>query len=430
MKRTTCYLIGLIVLLGSPVFLLSQEANPFGNSGSFYGGIGLTTIDEQTFYTINLRPDISIGKFGVGLNVNLLYNTTTGSFRTEEYKGPAGWFKIIDYIRYGHKRDKFYTQVGAFHTARIGHGFIMNHYTNVASYDNRKIGLALDIDFGLAGFETITNNLGRMEIIGGRGYVRPLRPYLDIPIIKNLTFGASYITDVDPDGSGNTDDGFYAYGVDVELPLIKAEGFDTYTYFDWAQLDKHGSGVGFGIEASFRMFAGLAGLSAKLERRLLGKEFLPAYFDAFYEVQRYNPQEDGSVDRKDQLLPLIQEETKGIFGELVGHVFQTIRLVGNYQKLDQKPKTGILHFSAETMEKIPLLALQATYDKQGVETFNDIFTLDDRSIAKLGVGYKIKPYLVLFVDYIYTFQFDAEKNYYKPQKRYSARIAFVQSFSF
>jgi len=360
----------------------------------------------------------------------LLYNTDNGAIRSQDWDEDYDWARLIRYIRYGHKRDKLYARVGTLDAARLGHGFIMNYYTNEASYDKRKIGLAFDADFGTAGFETVTNNLGRFEVFGARAYARPLRPYIDIPLIKDLTFGATYVTDVDPDSRRGTEDGIYAIGFDIELPLIRIPMLNTFTYFDWAKIDSFGSGVAVGIEANLRVIAGVAEVSAKLERRILGKEFIPAYFDAFYEIQRFQPLESGSVARKDQSLALIQDETKGVFGELAGHILNTIRLVGNYQYLDQTANSGILHLAADSGDKIPVLALQATYDKMGIETLNDAFTLDDHSIARIGVGYKVKPYLMLFMDYIHTFQFDEAKNKYKAQKRISPRVAFVYNFDF
>ncbi len=440
MKRIVKFILSLnlVFLVLSPAF--SQQATPFGNSGSFTGALGMTVIDDETYFTINLRPDISIGKFGVGLNVNLLYNTQNGAIRHEDWNEDYDWARLIRYIRYGYKRDKVYARVGTLDAARLGHGFIMNYYTNEASFDRRKIGLEFDVDFGTAGFETVTNNLGRFEVFGARAYTRPLRPYIDIPLVKDLTFGATYVTDVDPDSRRGTDDGIYALGFDIELPLIKIPMFNTFTYFDWAKIDSFGSGIAIGIEANLRLIAGVAEVSAKLERRILGTEFIPAYFDAFYEIQRYQPLRDGTIFRKDtsrvnipvgvRSLVGIQEETKGVFGELAGHILNTIRLVGNYQYLDQTPKSGILHLAANSGDKIPVLAFQANYDKMGIETLNDAFTLDDRSIARIGVGYKVKPYLMLFMDYIHTFQFDEAKNKYKVQKRISPRIAFVYNFGF
>jgi len=429
MKRLAIIIsLSLIAILALWCESMAQQTNPFGNSGSFTGAIGMTVIDDQTYFTINLRPDISLGKFGIGLNVNLLYNTKNGAIRSVDWDESYDWARLIRYLRYGHKRDQFYARIGTLDAARIGHGFLMNYYTNEASFDRRKIGLAFDMDFGTAGFETVTNNLGRFEVFGARAYVRPLRPYIDIPLVKDLTFGASYVTDVDPDSRRGTTDGIYSYGFDVELPLIKIPMLNTYTYFDWAKIDSFGSGIAFGIEANLRLIAGVAEVSAKLERRILGKEFIPSYFDAFYEIQRFEPIEGGGVLRKDQRLALVQEETKGVFGELTGHILNTIRLVGNFQRLDQTKNSGILHLAADSGDRIPVIALQATYDKMGIETLNDAFTLDDRSIARIGIGYKVKPYLMLFMDYIHTFQFDEAKNKYKAQKRFSPRIAFVYNF--
>jgi len=440
MKKTINLFLSLILLFTISNTSFAQQASPFGNRGSFTGALGMTVIDDETYFTINLTPDVSIGKFGLGLNVNLLYNTENGAIRSVDWDESYDWARLIRYIRYGHKRDKFYARVGTLDAARLGHGFIMNYYTNEANYDQRKIGMALDMDFGTAGFETVTNNLGRFEVFGARGYARPLRPYIDIPIVKNLTIGATYVTDVDPDSRRGTDDGIYALGFDIELPLIKMPMFNTFTYFDWAKIDSFGSGIAIGIEANLRLIAGVAEVSAKLERRILGKEFIPAYFDAFYEIQRYQPLSDGTIFRKDTSrvnIPVgarsligIQKETKGVFGELAGNILNTIRLVGNYQYLDQTPNSGILHLAADSGDKIPVLAFQATYDKMGIETINDAFTLDDRSIARIGVGYKVKPYLMLFMDYIHTFQFDEAKNKYKAQKRISPRVAFVYNFDF
>ena len=428
MKQMVRFMLSLMLVcaFSSPSF--TQQSSPFGNSGSFTGAFGMTVIDDQSYFTINLRPDISLGKFGMALNVNLLYNTNNGAIRSVDWDEDYDWARLIRYLRYGHKRDNFYARVGTLDAARLGHGFIMNYYTNEASFDNRKIGLALDMDFGTGGFESVSSNMGRFEIFGARGYIRPLRHAIDIPIVKDLTFGATFVTDVDPDSRRSSSDGMYELGFDIELPLIKNKMFNTITYFDWAKIDSFGSGIGFGIEANWRIVAGIAEVSAKLERRILGKEFVPAYFDAFYEIERYKPVAGGVVYRKDESLALIQENTKGVFGELAGHILNTITLVGNFQRLDQTPNSGVLHLAADTGDKIPVLALQANYDKMGIETANDAFTLDDRSIARIGIGYKVKPYLMLFMDYIHTFRFDEEQHRYKAQKRISPRVAFVYNF--
>ena len=305
----------------------------------------------------------------------------------------------------------------------------MNYYTNEANYDKRKIGIELDIDFGNWGIETMTNNTGRLEIIGGRGYIRPLRPHTNLPIIKNIVVGFSYVTDVDPDGNKNSDDGIYSFGYDIEVPLLNFLMFNSYAYFDWAKIDTFGSGKAIGAVANLTLIAGIAEVSAKLERRWLGEKFIASYFDAFYEIYRYMPQENGAIVRKDRdYLANINKETKGVFGELVGHILNTFKIIGNFQRLDDEKNSGILHLAAEVPDAVPKIAAYAFYDRFGIETGSDLFKLDEQSIARVGLGYKIRPYLLFNMDYLYTFHLNEEKNEYEMQKRFSPRISFIWQF--
>ena len=398
--------------------------------GLFNAGIGLTNIDGENYFTITMHPELAVGKFGIGLNVYLLFNTETGKIRSKDWNEGYDYFRMIRYIRYGWKGDKFYTRVGTLDAARLGHGFIMNYYTNEANWDERKIGLELDADFGTFGFESMTSNLGRLEIIGGRFYWRPFRMAMNVPILKNFAVGATYVSDTDPDKNRNTKgDAVTAYGADMELPLISTRIFWTGIYGDYAKIKNYGSGSAVGIGLQFKNLMGILQLEARLERRWLGKEFLPGLFNALYEIDRYVPAGNGTgVYKTDQLLG-IQEDTRGIFGELYGKVLGIVQLLGSFQRLDDHPKSGVLHLMASATQGLPGIAFQATYDKAEIETFKDIRTLDNRSVARVSVGYKIKPYLILYMDYIWNFVLDEETGRYKPQERYSPRLAFNYNFS-
>jgi len=390
--------------------------------GVFNGGVGITTIENETYLTITLHPEIALGKFGIGLNINLLYNTKDGSIRSKDWDESYDYFRMIRYIRYGWKGDKFYTRLGTLDGSRLGHGFIMNYYTNEAEYDERKVGLVLDADFGQFGFESITSNLGRLEIIGGRCYVRPLYA-TNYPVIKNLGFGATYVTDVDPDKNRNSKDGISEWGLDVELPLISTKALWLGIYGDYAKIVDYGSGQAFGGALHLKRLLGLLTLEARLERRILGEKFLASYFDAFYEIDRYVP-----PSHKEDVLDTTKS-CKGIFGQLRGKIINQIELIGNFQRLDDQPKSGILHLGADATKLIPGLALTAAYDKKNIETFKDVRTLDNRSVARVSVGYKIKPYLILYMDYIWSFVFDKDQNRYVSQERYAPRLAFNYNFS-
>ncbi len=405
--------------------------------GLIMGGMGVSVIDNQTYFTINFRPELAFGKFGLGLNVNLLYNSQTGALRSKDWNSSYDYFRLIRYLRYGHKWDPFYARVGTLDAAFLGHGFIMNYYTNEANYDERKIGLAFDLDFGKFGFESVASNLGRAEIVGGRVYYRPLHT-LTIPIIRNFALGATYVHDFDPDAWLGTDDGVSDYGWDVELPIIKTSVLNTTIYYDWAQIAGYsstegksqtfGSGHAVGIMTSLGNLFGVIDLSAKLERRWLGKEFMPSFFDPFYEIYRYQIKDGIKLHKTDMLLGL--SETKGIFGGLYGGLLgNKVRLLGMFSRLDEQKKSGALHLAADAPDAVPTIAAHATYDKMGIETIDDVLTLDYRSVARVGLGYKIKPYLILYMDYIWTFvETEPGSHVYQPQERIEPKLVFAYHF--
>lgn len=406
----------------------------YTREGLFNGGIGVTSINDETFLTLSLHPEISLDKFGVGLNIDFLFNTKTNKLRSKDWNKSYDYFRLIRYIRYGWKGDKFYTRLGTLYAARLGHGFIMNYYTNESEWDERKNGLELDIDWGKLGFESMTSNLGRMEIVGGRAYARPFQDNLSMPpILKNITFGATIVIDVDPDRDKDPDDNVSVYGGDIELPLVNNDILETIVYADYAKINTrtydYGSGKAVGMGFKFKNLLGLAYVETRLERRWLGKEFLPSYFNAFYEIERYSPILSIPGIRKSDLLLLKTENTKGFFGELYGRILGAVHIIGNFQRLDNHPKSGILHLGVSATKGLHGIAFQAAYDKQNIETFRDTRTLDNRSVVRVSLGYKIKPYLIFFMDYIWSYELNEQTNRYVPQERYHPRITFNYHFS-
>ncbi|MDZ7725491.1 MAG: hypothetical protein U5R06_22370 [candidate division KSB1 bacterium] len=406
----------------------------------FFGGIGLTSIEtdgeSNLYYNFMMRPELSFGKFGVGLNINFNINTKTGELRKEDWDENYDYLRLIRYLRYGHKNDPFYTRLGALDAARLGHGTIVNYYTNEAVYDERKLGLAFDMDMGTFGFETLTNTFSRAELIAGRGYLRPLRNAIPIPVIKNLAFGATFARDFDPDERTSTDDGVSVYGLDTELPIFQNRFLKTALYYDWSQIhgystieDKSrsfGNGQAAGVQFDFPALSSIFDLTFKFERRWMSDEYIPSFFDAFYELQRYN----NGLRKTDQLLSITEDRT-GWFGELYTSMLgNTIRGIGTFSRLDDTPESGIMHLALNAPDAIPSIAAHATYDKIGIEQLNDVFTLDNRSVARVGVGYKLNAFMIMYVDYIWTYEKVNENGnvYYKPQERFEPRLVFSYQF--
>ena len=181
-----CYRLGFWSILAASLFSFSRlGAQPYyssyggwlNNQGMVTGGLGLSSIDGRSYFTLNIRPELAFGKFGMGLDHMLRFDSETGDLRAQDWDNSYHWFRVLRYVRYGYKQnpDPVYTRLGALDNARLGHGFIMNYYNNQMIYDERKLGLEFDYDFGIGGFELMTSNLGRGEIFGGRLYYRRSR---------------------------------------------------------------------------------------------------------------------------------------------------------------------------------------------------------------------------------------------------------------
>ncbi|MFQ5629803.1 MAG: hypothetical protein ACE5I1_13645 [bacterium] len=406
MQKTDLIFVFIVFLCPLTVFGQSSYIMPGQtNQGVFMGGLGVSVIDDETFVTFNFYPEFAIGKVGFGLNIPLRFNTETGDLREEDWDEGYDYFRILRFIRYGYKRDPFYARLGELDATRIGHGFIMNFYNNnIINYDKRKIGLVLDIDAGVAGFESMTSNLGRAEIFGSRVYYRPLFES-STPILRYFAIGASYVTDIDPDQNRNSNDDITEIGLDIELPLLKTPVFQTLLYADYAKISRHGSGKAIGVELTLQGIGGTFSFIAQLERRFLNADFLPAYFNAFYEIDRFRPMPgDTAVFRKEDLLAK-QPKTRGTFGLLRGTVLNTIDVLGTFERLDGISNSGVLHIQAIVPNTVPKMSLRAAYDRTGIDSFSDAFQLDNRSVARLGLGYKINPFIVVYMDYIWTNRF-------------------------
>ncbi len=399
--------------------------NTLQDRGVLMGGMGVGVIDGDPYFIMNLKPEVGIGKFGVGLDINLRYNTETGHIRNEDWDEGYDYLRAIRYVRYSYKRkpDPVYARLGALDAARLGHGFIVNYYNNSLLYEDRKVGLEFDYDYGIGGFESMTNNLGRSEIFGGRVYYRPLQLATDMPILKNFAVGATYVTDIDPDGYRGTDDKVSIFGFDAELPIIKTKLASLALYADLAKIVDHGKGQAAGVDFHLSGIAGLFEIGAQLERRFLDPEFTPAYFGPFYELERYDPKNNKATQ-----LDSLQKETRGTYGLLYGHVLNTIRLTGSYERLDGVPKSGRLHVEASIPDAVPKIAARGMYDDRAIDTFSDAFKMDANSAARVGLGYKIYPFMILYMDYLWTFRLDETTQTYKVQRRFEPQLALSYSF--
>ncbi len=406
------------------------------------GGLGMTWIDGQAYYLVNIAPELAFGKFGVGLDLNLYVSSKDQSIRWAELQRG----RFIRYLRWGQKGDDVYARVGVLDYAQLGHGSIMYLYKNSPSFDDRRLGAEFDLDFGKTGFETVYGDFTEPGVFGIRGYVRPLQytTLAPVPIIGGLEVGATWAGDYRKDSRDTNVTRALSFvgpepppqkenlgtmnilGADLGLPLLRVPMVSSTLYFDYAKIVHFGSGEALGLQTDFSGL-GIFNIFTKFERRWSGDHYIPDYFDVFYELERY--QLNGtSFSSKAQTLSQLVSPGPGYFGDLTIAILGRLQIRGTYSKLDNDPKSGVLHLGASTGNMLPVIVVDAGYDKKNIQNNKDVFTLDERSLLYASVGYKPYPFMIVSMLYTWTFApvTDSYGNTsYVTQKRVQPKVSIV-----
>ncbi|MHC1704519.1 MAG: hypothetical protein AB9846_11475 [Tenuifilaceae bacterium] len=139
MKSKLFFTLGFCLLFLIPPAIAQLDELPKSDSSKFSGGavVGAVTIDGKTFQQFALRADIPIGKFGFGVDIQLLFDEN-GQIRKEDWDQWQDYLDKIYYIRYGKKRDPFYIKLGGLDYSYIGYSNIVNGYSNMVQYPSRK----------------------------------------------------------------------------------------------------------------------------------------------------------------------------------------------------------------------------------------------------------------------------------------------------
>ncbi len=439
----------LIVVFSLPSFA-QWDKYPRPDEGNFNGGMGINWIDGKPHYRVSFRPEISFSQVGIGLDLNLDFDPE-GKLRTENFNEASDYLSIIRYIRYGLKNDPVFIKVGALDYYTLGHGSIMQHFNNSPTYDNRRIGLVVDMDLGKFGIESIMGSFSPAGVFGVRGYVRPLQlsSASDIPILGNLEVGASYVTDLNEDAgviAGNyihadeefkvtSDTGAISIvGFDIGLPLLNSSVADITLYADYSKIINFGSGVATGVMFDFNLST-LLNISAKLERRFNSGKYIPAYFNSLHEIERFKVDSSkGTFVSKALALNRITENMNGFYGDLLVRVLNLFDIYGSYQRLDKESKSGILNLRTAIEPESAPFVLRAGYDKINIQSEKDLFKLDDRSYLFTEVGYKPVEYILVSIVYSWTYTpvrgNDDRIIAFEPQKRIEPRVSFIYPFKF
>jgi hypothetical protein len=297
---------------------------------------GSVSINGTNYAKAVIQPEFDLGKVKFGLYLPIIY--TSDLFNPSDWYHPNGndewsfgtdkgwkdhplaaaWDATSDlvlkfkYFELGEQyKDNFFIKLGNLEDMTLGHGLIMRNYANDSEFPAiRRVGLNLGLGFGeksKLGLEAIANDLADPEIFGGRVFFKPFSGFA-------LAFGASGVLDINPTAglsaatvSSIGDPMMLGAGLDLELPIIKADALNILAFADVAAETEylreastvgsgHAPGLAYdliysnGTLSNWGAAAGFLGnvlfIDYRLEFRYFTGMFQPSLFGSSYDTSR------------------------------------------------------------------------------------------------------------------------------------------------
>ena len=156
-------------------------------------GVGPATIDGTIYNQVALRPELSFGKLGIGLDL-VMYIDNQGNIREDEWDEASDIIDKFLFIRWGQKSDPFWFKWGSLNNVTIGYGGLLAGYSNMMEFPSvRKVGINTGMSFGSFGGELFLSN---MKDFSRGGTLMGLRGTYKLSDAIPLTFGLNFIMDM------------------------------------------------------------------------------------------------------------------------------------------------------------------------------------------------------------------------------------------
>ncbi|MBI4511595.1 MAG: hypothetical protein HY698_18315 [Deltaproteobacteria bacterium] len=237
-----------------------------------------------------------------------------GKLRSRDWDEPSDYAKVIRYLTIGAEEQPFYLNVSRLFSHSLGHGTVVRRYNPNLDYNTTRVGATLDAYYRFVGFESMLNDIVDPDVLGLLAFVRPLEPFFsDVVPLRSLSVGVSASVgrnvplavsyekgvldpgldepipmvdaELNPTIGAATD--VTVVGLDVETKLLRTESSDLKVYFDAQQMVDHGRGYTLG--SLWRFSLGKPSTQAirlRAEAHLFDPDYLPAFFDGFYDIHK------------------------------------------------------------------------------------------------------------------------------------------------
>ncbi len=416
----------------------SQKYNGVG------GGLGASIFQGKPFLLLTAGTQFEAWQtLGVGIDGYIRIGSD-GKLRKEDFDDWYDALRWISYIRIGHPGEDLYARIGGLNNITLGHGTIVDNYSNNSSYDDRRIGLIGRIDMGFLGGEAFTSDvLVNNGILAGRGFIRPFQitPVLGSTwFFKNIEFGATASYDFNPDAvrivpnrapfvadttiisdegdtthsrvirsdSAPVSSPLTVYGVDASVMVWKSENLEGRIYGDYVKIIGFNEGFVFGARSSFIIDSSTL-VDLRLERYLFKNHFLPNYYNSFYERERFNNDINtlSYITKATRLADTSSGEGNGFkFGGFF-NFSDKVQVGITYAHLDNRRYSDLMQISLTFPHLWWRFFGAINYIRSNIESPKDYFGFDQNTLASARLSFQPFRFLTLNLLARWTFTRDA-----------------------
>lgn len=472
MRQRLSYLLILIVFAIGTSFAQQENANdkdlvaPTPDPNTQYNGIGgsigSSIFKGKPYLMLGFNPQFEFGKWGVGID-GVVRIGSDGSLRKEDFDELYDVARFLNYVRFGKPWDDIYVRVGGIRNATLGHGSIIDNYSNNSSYDNRLIGAAARLDAGFVGAEGLLSDVFARGFYSVRGFSRPFHL---VPVMANSWFfrnfeiGATGSFDFDPDAvriipnhspwvehyldtvDGKVTDSLVVVkdsaqiasplnivGADVSFMVWQDRNAEGRIYADYVKIIDFNEGLILGARASFYTDT-FTYWDLRLERHLFKNYFLPNYYNSFYERDKYND-DVSSLDyitKATRLSDTTSGEGNGSRFGLFARFDRMVEVGINYAHLDNKPRADLLEINLTFPEIWWKFFGSISYQRRNIDGPSDYFKFDDNTLAGARLSFQPFKFIVLSAIARWTFIRDPQTGRTDTQGIIEPKATFIARF--
>jgi len=403
-------------------------------------GLGTTIIDGTPYYLLHVAPQVQYGPWGLGIDGDI-HIGTDGRLRKEDWNTTYDYVRWLNYVSYGQQHDDFYLRLGGLEHATIGNGTIVSDYWSNSSYDDRRFGGQARLDLGFFGAEGLNSDFFHPGLIAIRPFTRPFQL---VPILwnnwflRNIQIGVTGAFDFDsnatriipnhppyvvraPDPTNPSDtidlvnfdsthiaSPLTTLGADISALLWQSDKTEGRVYADYVRFQRFSDGLMIGARTAFELTDSVF-LDLRAERDLFRNQFLPSYYNSFYERDRYDDQAN-PIDYITKLTLLhdsIGGNGNGFKGGAFINYFDNIQFQGSYLHLDNLIGQDWMQLEFVLPHLPEDIYFRLIYTREEINGASDLFALDDRTIMMSEIGYKPWKWLLLIGDFRWSFAVDA-----------------------